>query len=411
MPMKLYADPLHDEFARWALSFIPAGGADLGEVLAIAAQKDDPSDDEYFELWDAAARHHHDIADGAATAGHPATALAHLLRAACFLTVAYHPLYGMPVDPRLADAFERQLTAFDRAMALRTRPAEPISIPFEGHDMLGYFVPAAEAQKGERRPLVIAINGYDATISDMYFATAHYAGQRGYHCLLFDGPGQGAMLVRHDVKLIADWERVVTPVVDAALARPDVDPDRIVLHGWSLGGYLAPRAASGEHRLAACVADPALPGILDSFGPMGSALGMSQEAIARLPEISDADAAKIEHLIKQDRSVHWSLVQRGFWVNGATDLRAFLEAVTPFSMAGRAEQISCPVLGTTTEGDPLALNAESLLAQMTCPTTLLRFTSAEGAAGHCELLNRPLLNQRIFDWLDDTLKQADERAF
>ena len=42
---------------------------------------------------------------------------------------------------------------------------------------------------------------------------------------------------------------------------PVVDPDRIALNGWSLGGYLAPRAASGEHRLAACIADPGLWGM------------------------------------------------------------------------------------------------------------------------------------------------------
>ena len=49
---------------------------------------------------------------------------------------------------------------------------------------------------------------------------------------------------------------MITPVVDAALAIDLVDPDRIVYQPWSLGGYLAPRAAAFEHRLAAIVADP-----------------------------------------------------------------------------------------------------------------------------------------------------------
>jgi alpha-beta hydrolase superfamily lysophospholipase len=401
--MKLFTDPLHDEFARWALGFVPAGGADVGEIFAIAEHEQDPDDDEFFELWSGAARRHHDDAEAAVVAGHHAAARAHYLREAGLLTVAYHPLYGTPVDPRLVDAFERQRTAFACAMARGAPPAESVTIPFEGHDMPGYFVPARDAKEGERRPLVIATNGYDATIVDMYFAIAHDTVARGYHCLVFDGPGQGAMLVRDGVPLVADWERVVAPVVDAALARPDVDPDRIVLHGWSLGGYLALRAASGEHRLAACVADPAFPGILDTMGAMRSMVGMSAEAVAALPEISDTDVAKIEHLIEHDRFLHWSFVQRGYWVNGASDLRGWLAAIAPFSMTGRAEHIRCPVLGTTTEGDPLALYAESLLAQMKCPTTLLRFTNAEGAGGHCEMLNRPLLNERVLDWLDDTL--------
>lgn len=36
---------------------------------------------------------------------------------------------------------------------------------------------------------------------------------------------------------------------------PGVDPSRIVLQGWSFGGYHAPRAATAEHRLAACISD------------------------------------------------------------------------------------------------------------------------------------------------------------
>ena len=36
-----------------------------------------------------------------------------------------------------------------------------------------------------------------------------------------------------------------------------------------------------------------------------------------------------------------------------------------------------------------------------CPKTLLRFTAAEGADGHCEMKNRSLLNRRVLDWLDE----------
>lgn len=64
------------------------------------------------------------------------------------------------------------------------------------------------------------------------------------------------MLYEQGIPLRPDWETVIRAVVDVAISLPTVDPTRIVLSGWSLGGYLAPRAASAEHRLAACVADP-----------------------------------------------------------------------------------------------------------------------------------------------------------
>jgi hypothetical protein len=34
---------------------------------------------------------------------------------------------------------------------------------------------------------------------------------------------------------------------------------------------------------------------------------------------------------------------------------------------------------------------------------LLRFGTAEGAGDHCQMRNRTLLDQRVFDWLDDVL--------
>jgi hypothetical protein len=101
--------------------------------------------------------------------------------------------------------------------------------------------------------------------------------------------------------------------------------------------------------------------------------------------------------------VRWNLVNRDYWVNGAHDIRSLLRAVAPFTIEGRLDQVTCPVLGTTAQNDPLSAGAEELLARMKTPTTLLRFTAVEGADMHCELLNRPLLNRRVLDWLDDVL--------
>lgn len=40
---------------------------------------------------------------------------------------------------------------------------------------------------------------------------------------------------------------------------------------------------------------------------------------------------------------------------------------------------------------------------MTWPRTLLRFTTAEGAGGHCQVGAQRLACARIYDWLDDIL--------
>ena len=73
----------------------------------------------------------------------------------------------------------------------------PARIPYDDTTLPGYLIPAPGAA-GQKRPTIIFTNGYDATITDLFFASAVAAGARGYHCLLFDGPaGRDAVPPRH----------------------------------------------------------------------------------------------------------------------------------------------------------------------------------------------------------------------
>ncbi|WP_145954657.1 S9 family peptidase, partial [Zoogloea sp. LCSB751] len=70
------------------------------------------------------------------------------------------------------------------------------------------------------------------------------------------------------------YEKVITPVVDYLFTRKEIDPKRIILWGQSLGGYLAPRAAAFEHRLAGCIANG---GVYDFLGGFTSIFNMPRE--------------------------------------------------------------------------------------------------------------------------------------
>jgi hypothetical protein len=268
----LFDNAFHDEFGTWPLAYIPYGGADFGEIAAVARAVRGGDDGAYYAAWVDAGDRLSREAEAALAKGHRTSARELLLRSSCFYATAYHPLYGEPVDPRLVAAFRKQVAALDAGLALSRAPVAPARIPFEGGSMPAYLIPAAGMER-EVRPLLILTNGYDGTITDMYFASAVAASRRGYHTLLFDGPGQGEMLYIQGVRLRPDWDTVVAAVVDFALAQPIVDPRRIALSGWSLGGYLAPRAASGEPRIAALIADPGLWSMAGAFAtlPPGSA--------------------------------------------------------------------------------------------------------------------------------------------
>lgn len=397
----LFKNAFHEDFGTWPLAYIPYGGADFGEVRAVADAVGDGDDSAFHDAFVAAGDRLKGQGDAALAKGHEASARDSYLRANVFYAASFHPLFGAPVDPRLLAAFRKQVEAFDKGLALGPHPLTPLSIPFGETPMPGYFIPA-QGFEGERRPLVIFNNGYDATITDTYFASAVAASRRGYHALLFDGPGQGAMLYEQGIPLRPDWEVVITAVVDFALTSPLVDPERIALYGWSLSGHLAPRGASGEPRLAALIADPGTWSIADGFRKVVvDKFGVAPEAAADLGTLEQAVIERLDAVIRKDRTLYWKVVQRGFWVHGVDNLRAFFAAAEPFTMKGRAELIQCPTLITQAENDGLAAGAGAFFDALSCPKTLVHFTAAEGADGHCEMQNRSLLNRRVFDWLDE----------
>ena len=399
----LFQNELHDEFGAWPLGYIPWGGADFGEVRAVGKAVGNGDDGAYYDAWMQAGSRVEAEAEAALAAGRVTTARAGFLRAACFFSSSYRPLFGAPVDPRLRAAFARQMAAFDRGLALGDRPVSPTPIPFNGAMMPAYLLPGV-GRETEVRPLLILTNGYDGTITDMYFASAVAATRRGYHCLVFDGPGQGGMLFEQGVAMRPDWEAVVAAAVDFALAQPIVDPDRIALNGWSLGGHLCLRAATGERRLAAVIADPGLCGITAPLRGAALKFGFSEAEAAAIMR-GDAELANRfgEMLVGTSPKMRWGIVQRAFWVHGVSDFAGYLAAASAFTLDGRAEAIRCPALLTAAEEDVLSRTAGQVLEALTCPKTLIRFTSTEGAGDHCEMGNRSLLNSRTLDWLDATL--------
>jgi hypothetical protein len=50
-----------------------------------------------------------------------------------------------------------------------------------------------------------------------------------------------------------------------------------------------------------------------------------------------------------------------------------------------------------------AKGAQTLFDALRCKKNLVRFTAAEGAGDHCEMMNRSAVNRVALDWLDEVL--------
>lgn len=189
-------------------------------------------------------------------------------------------------------------------------------------------------------------------------------------------------------------------MVDLAAARPEVDADRLVLIGWSFGGYTAPRAATGEHRLAACVADSGpydlydatiarIPGVLAHQLPDGNRLALTVLEKA------------LESTMKKP-SAGWAL-RRNLWVHGVDDPMAFLELGREYTMKGREHLVRCPTFVCHTAGDDISADAPKLATALTCPTEYVEFGHDDDVTGHCEMTGRAIFPQRLYRWLDGVL--------
>jgi pimeloyl-ACP methyl ester carboxylesterase len=400
-PVLFCDDPPFWSETQRALGHAAYGGADTGEVLVTAQRITAGDYDSWHDEWLALADRIAGEAESAIKAGHPISGRDGMLRASNYYRAAefFLPSGGDPDDPRIKRSYERSVACFKEAAARLTPPAQPVLIPFEGGVLHGYFYNAGPGM----RPAVMMHNGFDGPAEELHFFGAAAAAERGYHVLTFDGPGQPA--ARHGAGLVfrPDWENVVAPVLDWVLTRPGVDPAKVSLLGISMGGLLAARAAAFEHRLAACMA---VDGLYDLGVIAGKGLPGNREQAERLlradsaPETDAAMAAQMA----ANPTVRWAITQ-GMSVMGASTPRQFAASYLDYTLAGGiAEKIRCPTLICAAEEDIIFQGQpEAVYSHLTCPQTLMRFTSAEGAGAHCHSDALRLAFGRIYDWLDDTV--------
>jgi pimeloyl-ACP methyl ester carboxylesterase len=390
------------EFVR-NLGFMYYGGSDLGEMIATAGQIKEGDFESWFTEWDTLARRILSRADASLSAGHLESAREAYLRASTYFRTAEFYLHVDQGDPRILSESRASQQAYAAAAKLTGPIWEPIEIPYEGTTLPGYFYKVDSS--GKPRPTLIFHGGYDSSVEELFFFGGAAAVRRGYNCLTFDGPGQGAPIREQKLPFRYDWEAVVTPVVDYALTRPDVDGEHLAIMGMSLGGYLAARTVAFEHRFRAAI-------FFDGLYDFGESLraALPKEAIAALDA---GEAVQGEEIIQKrmlnNTTLRWSMTQ-GVWSFGASSISDFLRRTKQFTMDGTAGQIQCPCLVLEAEEDIFFLNQpQKIYDALHVPKQLFRFTKGEGAENHCQSGALSYKDEVVFNWLDETLRLHDGR--
>jgi hypothetical protein len=132
-----FEDPLFEDFATsFGLGLGSRGGSEPGEIQATCSLIKGGDDNSWYEAWRATADRVAAAGAESEKAGHAVSARESYLRASLYFSLAYQPLFGAPVEPRLLEAFGRQRSAFERAARLFDPPGQAFDIDFDGARLL-----------------------------------------------------------------------------------------------------------------------------------------------------------------------------------------------------------------------------------------------------------------------------------
>jgi hypothetical protein len=396
----LMGDPVLDDVLLFYLSATWQRQADIGEVLDTAGRITRDDEWSWAREWTKTADRLHQSGRAIERRGHRLSAGETLMRASTYYRAALHR-WPAPRDPRVRRLTRRAVSSFASAVALLELPAHRVRIPYESTSLPGWFF-EARTPGGERRrdaPLLIIHEGRDAWAEDCLHL-ADGATRRGIHCLLFDGPGQGKVLRLQGLPLRPDWERVVTPVVDFAIAQRGVDPHRLALMGLSMGGALAPRAAAFEPRLKILVANP---GVLNWAQLTRDTLRgfVGAELVDLLDRDPAAFDARLARMMKRSAFLRWGVTDL-MWKHGRRSPSDTLRSMKAYDNRDSVERIRARTLVMDGAADPWA-QGRQLFRALRAPKDYMRFTAQDTGLAHVQNGALGVSSQRLFDWLEPHL--------
>jgi esterase FrsA len=207
----------------------------------------------------------------------PAKANADYIRAWRLYSFGRWPI---PASPGKQRSYEKAIEAFLAHARFFDPPLEVVHIPFEGKQIIGYL--RLPKNSNAPVPLVIAVNGLDSRKEDLtesFSAILPF----GIGYLAVDGPGTG----QNPIKVSQTADRMLSRVIDYAQSRPEVDKDRIAMHGVSWGAYWATKMAIVERaRLRGCSAQsPPIDRFFQKDFLMNSLLGNREYLFDQVPAL------------------------------------------------------------------------------------------------------------------------------
>lgn len=361
----------------------PYGAVAMGEIDEVCdrlmSRQKDP--EAWEEEWCYMGARLEKAGDEASAAGHTKSA------GNCYLRAGMYYFTG----ERFIYPGERKRTVGRKSLELQTKGLmrrhpniERVEVPFEGKSLPALFMKAPGASKAA--PTVVVFDGMDNCKEMSVLFNGLELATRGWNTLAIDGPGQGETLRLRDLYARHDYEGAGTAAYDYVAKRAEVDAAKVVVMGYSFGGYYAARVAAFEKRYAAGVAFAALHWDLAGW----------QREIKRQLETDPKNTAQ--------SAFHFR------WIMGhIDDGDAAIKKAEAFSLVDVAPKIDMPFLIVHAQEDkvvPVAAAHKLHDAIASKHKHLKILTAEDGSIYHAQADNRQVGVDYIADWIEDTVVNA-----
>ncbi len=291
-------------------------------------------------------------------------------------------------DPDKLTAYARYRQMFDRAFS--HVDYQRLRLPCSDGHLNALRLTPPQASRGT----LVIHGGFDSYMEE-FFQWAVALSRSGYDVVLFEGPGQGATVRESGLTMSPEWEVPVAVLLDA------LDIQGCTLIGFSLGGYLALRAAAHEPRIARVILINALLDFLGCF--LAAAPQPLSTMIRGAVEAGDRETLNsLGETMRSDPNTGWAL-DHGEHISGSADTFEFIQWTARMNTRGFSGLVQQPCLVTAGTMDhivpldqffdQLALlrNSRGLSARL--------FSTAEHGAAHCQVGNLSLLFSVVERWL------------